>query len=119
MEARGITPEWPRHRMGLAPDNLAPSHTSRHPLLKSFALAGTIMLLTLGNAQAQDAESACSTPGSLALADFPISRASIIPSVARQLANIGITASRNNCEVVVTCVARTSATQSQQNRRNR
>lgn len=105
--------------MGLAPDNLAPSHTSRHPLLKSFALAGTIMLLTLGNAQAQDAESACSTPGSLALADFPISRASIIPSVARQLANIGITASRNNCEVVVTCVARTSATQSQQNRRNR
>ena len=82
-------------------------------------MAGAILLLTLGSAQAQEAGNACSTPGSLSFADFPISRGSIVPSVSRQLANIGLAASKNNCRVVVTCVARTGATQSQQNRRNR
>ncbi len=88
-------------------------------MLKSFAMVGTILLLTMGAAQAQEAGNVCSTPGSLSFADFPTSRGSIVPSVSRQLANVGLAASKNNCQIVVTCVARTGATQSQRNSRNR
>lgn len=78
-----------------------------------------VAILLVGFSGAAFAQGACTTPGTVAFPELPDVRASIVPSVHRQLSSLGRQAVAAGCQIEVTCVSVTDADREALRLRNR